>query len=450
MILWTSATRRYTLLTLTTLSLSLQALLFSSIATSTHFSSPHESIMCTLLFELTKLGLSLLPLAWKSRSTGQVAAGDTGTSDGKKKRWSFEESRLYALPALVYLINDNLHFLIYNLVRDAALVEVLFSLRILTTTLWFRFMLSRRLSRTQWAALFLLTVGTANAALGAVGQSGWTRLSSSAHRFGTPISFAPQYDEDGSLISTMAVVAPSDRDAIDEAVDSLLQGADVADQPHFSPDQLLAALRDVETSMTAPLEETHHSTNVVSDLLDTLSKKKKKKKSGSSAAVGAPDGDEGVSPLGIFLVAVYCILSGFGAVFVEFLFKRNASESFYQQNAQLYGYGCIFNMLVLVAFYWREVTTTAPFEMFFGASGINALLLVANNALCGLLIAALVKYANTIEKVYAHSVSMVITLATSSLLLSRPPSPSLVISALIITTSIFIYHSEEGGRGSTF
>jgi drug/metabolite transporter (DMT)-like permease len=400
--------------------------------------------MCTLLFEVTKLLLSAIPLMWGRRS-GSVAtpSADVVHSDGKKKQWSFEESRLYALPALVYLINDNLHFLIYALVRDAALVEVLFSLRILTTTLWFRFMLKRRLTRTQWAALFLLTVGTANAALGAAGQSTWSHLSSSANRLGAPISFAPQYDADGSLITTLSV-APSDRDAIDDAVDALLQGADVADQPHFTPDQLLSALRDVEASLTVPLEEDQHPTNIVSDLLDVMSKKKK-----GAAAVGASDADEGVSALGVFLVTVYCILSGFGAVFVEFLFKRNASESFYQQNVQLYGYGCLFNMLILLAFYWREVTTTPPFEVFFGASGVNALLLVANNALCGLLIAALVKYANTIEKVYAHSVSMVITLATSSLLLSRPPSPSLVISALIITTSIFIYHSEEGIR-STF
>jgi hypothetical protein len=54
--------------------------------------------------------------------------------------------------------------------------------------------------------------------------------------------------------------------------------------------------------------------------------------------------------------------------------------------------------------------------------------------------AAIVKYLDNIARVYAHSMSMLITILVSSLWLSRVPSIQLVLGSAIVLVSLHLYH----------
>jgi UDP-sugar transporter A1/2/3 len=65
---------------------------------------------------------------------------------------------------------------------------------------------------------------------------------------------------------------------------------------------------------------------------------------------------------------------------------------------------------------------------------------VLNHALTGLVMGAIVKYLDNIARVYAHSISMIITILVSSLWLSRVPSIQLVLGSVIVLISLHLYH----------
>eukprot|EP00659_Diplonema_papillatum_P022182 gene22182-34044_t len=71
---------------------------------------------------------------------------------------------LLAVPALLYLVQNNLLF--YAMANlDAAVYQVTYQLKILTTAMCTVLMLDRRLSAQQWTALIVLTLGVALAQL---------------------------------------------------------------------------------------------------------------------------------------------------------------------------------------------------------------------------------------------------------------------------------------------
>eukprot|EP01064_Diplonema_japonicum_P000679 TRINITY_DN10443_c0_g3_i7.p3 TRINITY_DN10443_c0_g3~~TRINITY_DN10443_c0_g3_i7.p3 ORF type:complete len:347 (+),score=96.03 TRINITY_DN10443_c0_g3_i7:1336-2376(+) len=71
---------------------------------------------------------------------------------------------LLAVPALLYLVQNNLLFFAMEKL-DAAVYQVTYQLKILTTAICTVLMLDRRLTLQQWAALIMLTVGVSLAQL---------------------------------------------------------------------------------------------------------------------------------------------------------------------------------------------------------------------------------------------------------------------------------------------
>jgi len=272
----------------------------------------------TLLFELTKLVISAFLFLLSLRS-----ASATSEWSGKVK-WNWEESRHFLVPALLYLINDNLLFTILSTV-DPATFEVLGNMRILTMPLFYRLVFHRRrhqLSQIQSAAMILLCVGTATSQLVTCGE------------------------------------------------------------------EIISAI--------------------------TIS--------------------------GFLLVLLYCLISGFAGVYLEYLMKRRTKQlnSFQFQNVQLYAYGVILNAIPLYTYYLKDVQSVGVMVL----AGKNPLvaITVLNHALIGLSMAAIVKYLDNIARVYAHSVSMLITILFSSLWLGHIPSIQFIFGSVIVLVSLHLYH----------
>jgi len=143
------------LIGITTLLLSSLALLYSKITHDRKQIHDHSvSVAITLLFELAKLFISLLLFGLDSRnrifSSFMV---------------SFKESSMFAIPAIIYLINDNLLFTILSIIEEPTTFEILANMRILATAILFRIVFHRTLHKVQWAALLLLAIGSATSQL---------------------------------------------------------------------------------------------------------------------------------------------------------------------------------------------------------------------------------------------------------------------------------------------
>jgi drug/metabolite transporter (DMT)-like permease len=78
-------------------------------------------------------------------------------------RVEWADLRLYSIPAIIYLVNDNILYFIYSMLDQAATFEVLSNLKIVATSFLYKFFLDKDISKTQWISLGLLGVGSVRA-----------------------------------------------------------------------------------------------------------------------------------------------------------------------------------------------------------------------------------------------------------------------------------------------
>eukprot|EP00013_Stygamoeba_regulata_P000531 CAMPEP_0177631740 /NCGR_PEP_ID=MMETSP0447-20121125/1908_1 /TAXON_ID=0 /ORGANISM="Stygamoeba regulata, Strain BSH-02190019" /LENGTH=264 /DNA_ID=CAMNT_0019133239 /DNA_START=399 /DNA_END=1189 /DNA_ORIENTATION=+ len=238
------------------------------------------------------------------------------------QRSHFTNLLLYAVPAILYFVNDNLLFAIYTTL-DPTTFEILASMRIIFTSLLYRFFMRTAFSKVQWIALFLLVIG--------------------------------------SLISQLVTC------------------------------------------------EEH-----------TVSS---------------------ISWSEFRLVVLYCFISSFAGVFIERLLKRNPNEDFLIQNMKMYLCGAFFNGFTLLALFSDRLENRGVIGL--ATENAAAFLIIINHALSGLAIAATMRYSNNIARVYAHTISMVLTMLISSMIYSILPSIQAVCGVCIVCTSIYLFYIPE-------
>merc|ERR1719188_111090 len=153
---------------------------------------------------------------------------------------------------------------------------------------------------------------------------------------------------------------------------------------------------------------------------------------------GAAAAEQDQSSFSALLLAVLsCMLSAFGGVYSEKLLKDQPKDSIHWQNIQLYAWGIMFNFLgMLVDGGGNGVRQ----EGFFGGYNPWACIVVVNNALNGLAISAILKYADNIARVYAHACAMLLTMVLSVILFSQAPTPQLIIACSVVGASTIQYN----------
>ena len=77
---------------------------------------------------------------------------------------------LFPIPAIIYVVQNNLQFYIMNYV-DAATYQILGNLKIVTTGVLFYLFLNKPLTKVQWMAIVLLTVGATMSQVKGCGDS---------------------------------------------------------------------------------------------------------------------------------------------------------------------------------------------------------------------------------------------------------------------------------------
>eukprot|EP00240_Pyramimonas_obovata_P005910 CAMPEP_0118934844 /NCGR_PEP_ID=MMETSP1169-20130426/14276_1 /TAXON_ID=36882 /ORGANISM="Pyramimonas obovata, Strain CCMP722" /LENGTH=337 /DNA_ID=CAMNT_0006877787 /DNA_START=81 /DNA_END=1094 /DNA_ORIENTATION=+ len=143
--------------------------------------------------------------------------------------------------------------------------------------------------------------------------------------------------------------------------------------------------------------------------------------------------------MGYFLGILSAFLSATAGVYTEFLMKKN-NDSLYFQNVQLYGFGTLFNAIRL-----SFDDATAGYEngswLYSGFHGWNWVTwaIAVNFAFSGLFVSWIMKYADTIVKVYATSSAMLLTALLSVWFFDLAPTLQLFLGILIACVSINLY-----------
>jgi len=157
----------------------------------------------------------------------------------------------------------------------------------------------------------------------------------------------------------------------------------------------------------------------------------------AAAVAGAAAGSS--SSLGFMLSVGSCLLSAMGGIYSEKLLKSNASSSIHWQNIQLYGWGCAFNFFGALMSNPEVMSSGNPLQGF----NFWAWMVVLNNALNGLAISAILKYADNIARVYAHAMAMMVTMVVSIFLFGQEVTPQLAIAVAMVGASAVQYNLKE-------
>ncbi|KAL6768914.1 hypothetical protein ACKKBF_B16745 [Auxenochlorella protothecoides x Auxenochlorella symbiontica] len=137
--------------------------------------------------------------------------------------------------------------------------------------------------------------------------------------------------------------------------------------------------------------------------------------------------------------ALSATLSAVAAVYTEWVMKHN-SDSLYWQNMQLYGFGVVFNGLALVLGSGGSGSGGAALaDLLHGYTPVTWLV-VANLAFSGLLVSWVMKFADSIVKVYATSLAMLLTTGVSIAFFGLDPSLQLGLGLAVACVSVVLYY----------
>lgn len=153
----------------------------------------------------------------------------------------------------------------------------------------------------------------------------------------------------------------------------------------------------------------------------------------------ANSSSQATSSFGLMLSVCSCALSAMGGIYSEKLLKGSVTSSIHWQNVQLYGWGIAFNFVGACISDTEVLTMTNAFHDF----NFWACIVVLNNALNGLAISAILKYADNIARVYAHAAAMLVTMIVSLFLFGQQVTPQLAIAVIMVAASAVQYNLKE-------
>lgn len=141
-----------------------------------------------------------------------------------------------------------------------------------------------------------------------------------------------------------------------------------------------------------------------------------------------------VDPTGLAAVACAAASSGLSSVYFEKLLKHSTA-SLWVRNVQL---GAFALPIAVATMVWTDGTAIRRQGLFFGFNGAT-LGVVALNAAGGLLVAAVMKYADNIIKTFATVISIVLSTAVSTLVFGAVPTAGLAQGVVCVCASVVLY-----------
>lgn len=161
----------------------------------------------------------------------------------------------------------------------------------------------------------------------------------------------------------------------------------------------------------------------------------------ASASIGAEEHVQ--SPfLGFMCVMAAACTSGFAGVYFEMLLK-GSKTSLWIRNIQMGIPSILISLFSVVVKDWSNVRTKG-FLFGYNWTVVGVVLL---QAIGGLVVAVVVKYADNIRKSFATAVSIIISCIMSTFLFDFHPNGVFVLGVMCVCASVFIYSRPPADKG---
>ncbi|KAM4605094.1 solute carrier family 35 member A3b isoform 2-T2 [Polymixia lowei] len=149
--------------------------------------------------------------------------------------------------------------------------------------------------------------------------------------------------------------------------------------------------------------------------------------------------------VGVMAVLTACLSSGFAGVYFEKILKQT-KQSVWVRNIQLGVFGFAFGLMGMLVYDGQKVRELGMFQ---GYNGVTCTVVVLQ-ALGGLVIAAVIKYADNILKGFATSLSIIMsTLISYFWLEDFDPTSVFFLGAMLVIAATFLYGYERKSVVST-
>ena len=138
--------------------------------------------------------------------------------------------------------------------------------------------------------------------------------------------------------------------------------------------------------------------------------------------------------LGLVAVILYCLSSGFAGVYSEKMLK-GSNTSIWLRNVQLAMFGSLSALIGMFVKDWSKIRENG---FFFGYSPL-VVTVVIQQAVGGLIVAVVVKYADNILKCFAMSLSITISCIAAVFLFHFQLTPLFTVGAALVMVAIYLY-----------
>ncbi|XP_054841515.1 probable UDP-sugar transporter protein SLC35A4 [Eublepharis macularius] len=145
----------------------------------------------------------------------------------------------------------------------------------------------------------------------------------------------------------------------------------------------------------------------------------------------ASDMELHITPVGLLLISVYCLVSGLSAVYTEAVLKAQ-DLPLNLQNLFLYFFGVLLN----VAIHLFSTSSTGFLEGF----SVWVLLIIVSQALNGLIMSVVMKHSNNITRLFVISSSVMVNALLSVLLFRLHLTAFFFLSVLLIGLAVHLYY----------
>jgi len=149
-----------------------------------------------------------------------------------------------------------------------------------------------------------------------------------------------------------------------------------------------------------------------------------------------------IEPFGFVLIFFYVIISATAGVYNEWLYKTvSKDESIHVSNMRIYTIGCLFCLGAHFSTH-SSATSLSPSSLFEGYNRYTCAL-VATYSMMGLMLAQVMKFFDSIVKLFISASSMYASAAFTVFLFRRTPSGLFLASMLLVTLAILLYNLER-------
>lgn len=139
--------------------------------------------------------------------------------------------------------------------------------------------------------------------------------------------------------------------------------------------------------------------------------------------------------IGLISVIISCLSSGFAGVYVEKVIKGSPASFLFLRNLQL----SLFCSLTAVIGMWITDGSIVHDKGFFHGYNVMVWFVVIQQALGGIIVSLVVKYADNILKGFSTSLSIIISCVASVFLFSYTITLQFVIGTTLVILAIYLY-----------